>query len=172
MEELSRRYNVCPFEFSLDLSMFCDVIICDYNYIFDITSSLKRYSFESKNDYVYLIDEAHNLVDRARDMFSITLSYNEFFKVKQKFKSFRKLNLALGRVINYFNGLRESIEMDKVAMTIEDEFLKGINKCEEVIEEFVLKNLMKDEELLNLYFDIKRFKKIVELYDENYRTLF
>lgn len=172
IEELSRRYNVCPFEFSLDLSMFCDVIICDYNYIFDITSSLKRYSFESKNDYVYLIDEAHNLVDRARDMFSITLSYNEFFKVKQKFKSFRKLNLALGRVINYFNGLRESIEMDKVAMTIEDEFLKGINKCEEVIEEFVLKNLMKDEELLNLYFDIKRFKKIVELYDENYRTLF
>ncbi|MCX7904589.1 MAG: ATP-dependent DNA helicase [Caloramator sp.] len=170
IEDLSRKYNVCPFEFSLDLSMFCDIVICDYNYVFDITSSLKRYSFESKNDYVYLIDEAHNLVDRARDMYSITLSYNEFINVKKKFKSYRKLNLALGRVTKYFNGIRESFE-NRVVSKIDDEFLKAINKCEEVIEEFVLKNLIKDEELLNLYFDIKKFKKIAELHDENYRTL-
>ena len=81
-EELTRqtvmdyagKYTVCPFEMSLDASMFCDVIICDYNYLFDPKVALKRY-FEGSSDgsNIFLIDEAHNLVDRGREMYSALL---------------------------------------------------------------------------------------------------
>ncbi len=77
--EVAMRHEVCPYELSLDLSEFCDVIICDYNYLFDPAVHFKRY-FDRAGDfgeYVFLIDEAHNLVDRAREMYSATLSQGE-----------------------------------------------------------------------------------------------
>lgn len=74
--EIALKHGVCPYELSLDLSELCDIIICDYNYLFDPFVRLKRY-FEGAfdfGDYVFLIDEAHNLVDRARTIYSSTLS--------------------------------------------------------------------------------------------------
>lgn len=52
---------LCPFEFTLDLSLFCDCIICDYNYLFDPVVSLKRFFDGTRGEHVFLIDEAHNL---------------------------------------------------------------------------------------------------------------
>jgi DNA excision repair protein ERCC-2 len=83
LEELARRHQVCPFALSLDLSLWVDAIICDYNYVFDPQAYLRRYFDEEKGDYVFLIDEAHNLVDRARDMFSAELSKAEILEVKR-----------------------------------------------------------------------------------------
>ena len=74
IEEVARRHEICPFEFSLDLSSWADVIICDYNYLFDPRAYLRRFFQESSGDYALLIDEAHNLVDRAREMFSAELN--------------------------------------------------------------------------------------------------
>ena len=74
--EVALKHQVCPYELSLDLSELCDIIICDYNYLFDPFVRLKRY-FESSfdfGDYVFLIDEAHNLVDRARTIYSSALT--------------------------------------------------------------------------------------------------
>ena len=82
VEKYARLHNVCPFELSLDLSLQCDVIICDYNYLFDPRVCLKRY-FTQRGDYCFLIDEAHNLVDRARDIFSCALSKRAFFELKK-----------------------------------------------------------------------------------------
>lgn len=78
--QVARRHRVCPYELSLDLSEFSDVIICDYNYAFDPTAYFRRYfSPEAKGGkYVFLIDEAHNLADRARDMYSAVLRRSEF----------------------------------------------------------------------------------------------
>ncbi len=82
IEEAAARYNVCPYELSLDLSEQCDVIICDYNYVFDPSVYLRRYfsDFSDKKDlnYVFLVDEAHNLPDRAREMYSAELSFEDF----------------------------------------------------------------------------------------------
>ena len=75
------RYKICPYELSLDLSELCDVIICDYNYVFSPTVYLKRYfdeNFGKKERYIFLIDEAHNLPDRARDIYSSRLDLCEF----------------------------------------------------------------------------------------------
>ena len=74
--EIAQRHAICPYEFELELSVFCDIVICDYNYVFDPLVYLRRY-FEpdavAANRYVFLIDEAHNLGDRACDMYSAEL---------------------------------------------------------------------------------------------------
>ena len=70
IEHKAKAHALCPFESSLDLSLWADCIICDYNYVFDPKVYLRRFFLEKGGDYVFLVDEAHNLVDRARDMFS------------------------------------------------------------------------------------------------------
>lgn len=82
--EYAERFNVCPFEMALDASLFCDCIIGDYNYAFDPRAKLKRYfSGDHGGEFVFLIDEAHNLVDRAREMFSATLVKERFLEIKR-----------------------------------------------------------------------------------------
>lgn len=84
IEKYAMKYQVCPFEMELDISNWCDSIICDYNYVFDPSVALKRYfSDGAKGDYAFLVDEAHNLVDRARQMYSAVLVKEEFLKIKK-----------------------------------------------------------------------------------------
>ena len=81
---LAQRYEVCPFEFSLDLALWVDCIICDYNYAFDPQAYLRRFFDNVAEPYIFLVDEAHNLPDRARQMFSAELD-------KQAVLALRKL---------------------------------------------------------------------------------
>ncbi|MDO4548578.1 MAG: ATP-dependent DNA helicase [Clostridia bacterium] len=83
--ELSKEYSLCPFELSLDLALTRDVVICDYNYVFDPKVKLKRF-FQDKCDCALLIDEAHNLIDRARDMFSCEIRASDFRAVARNLK--------------------------------------------------------------------------------------
>lgn len=84
VQEYAIKHNVCPFEMSLDISNWVDGIICDYNYAFDPQASLKRYFSEGGNGrYIFLVDEAHNLVDRAREMFSASLCKEKVLEVKR-----------------------------------------------------------------------------------------
>ncbi len=100
VEEGAKEFQVCPFELSLDLSNWCDSIICDYNYVFHPRSKLKRYFGDGvKGDYLFLIDEAHNLVDRGRDMYSAQLVKEDFLALKKKIKPYsKKIATALERV--------------------------------------------------------------------------
>lgn len=83
IEKYALKHRVCPFEMSLDISYWCDGIICDYNYVFDPNVALKRYFGEKvKGDYIFLVDEAHNLVDRAREMYSASIVKEDFLEIK------------------------------------------------------------------------------------------
>ena len=97
----AEKWNVCPHEFQFDVASWVDGVICDYNYAFDPTSKLKRFFAEgTKGDYIFLIDEAHNLVERGRDMFSATLVKEEILKVRQLLRPYapgKKLEKALNR---------------------------------------------------------------------------
>ena len=73
LREVSQKYCVCPHELALTYSELCDVIICDINYVFDPTAHIRRY-FDEGGNYAILVDEAHNLPDRAREMFSAEIS--------------------------------------------------------------------------------------------------
>ena len=81
------RYTVCPFELCLDTASWCDNVICDYNYVFDPNVYLKRFFQEGiKGDYIFLIDEAHNMVERSRQMYSAQIYKEDFLTVKRIMK--------------------------------------------------------------------------------------
>jgi DNA excision repair protein ERCC-2 len=86
LEAIGREHQVCPFELSLDLSTWVDVIVCDYNYVFDPKVYLRRQFADEPGDYAFLVDEAHNLADRARDMFSADLDTGEIQNVRRALK--------------------------------------------------------------------------------------
>ena len=114
IRKISEEYRVCPFELSLDIALWADLIICDYNYVFDPTASLKRFFGEGKTDHVLLIDEAHNLVDRARDMFSADLSKEELLELRRAVAKKTALYQAITKVNRIF--LEESKKIPERSM--------------------------------------------------------
>lgn len=87
IEEYAEKYRVCPFEMCLDMSLFADAVICDYNYLFDPHVYLKRFFADSAGgDYIFLIDEAHNLLDRGREMYSAVLIKEKFLELRRELK--------------------------------------------------------------------------------------
>lgn len=81
---MAKKYQICPYELSLDLSEYCDIVICDYNYVFDPIVRLRRYFGDGKQGkYVFLVDEAHNLADRAREMYSAEIRLSRFISVAE-----------------------------------------------------------------------------------------
>ena len=88
LEEQAKKHMVCPFEMSLDVSNWADAVICDYNYAFDPQAHLKRFFSESgKGEYLFLIDEAHNLVERGREMYSASLYKEDLLEVRKLVKA-------------------------------------------------------------------------------------
>jgi len=81
LSRVAEKFSVCPYELSLDVSEYCEVIICDYNYVFDPSVRFKRYFEKQGGRYAFLVDEAHNLPDRAREMYSAEISARPFLKL-------------------------------------------------------------------------------------------
>ena len=82
LKEQAKAFMVCPFELCLDTAVWCDDIICDYNYVFDPKVYLKRFFADGqKGDYIFLIDEAHNLVERGREMYSAQIYKEDLLEI-------------------------------------------------------------------------------------------
>lgn len=177
VEEYSRKHTVCPFEFSLELSNWADCVICDYNYVFDPSASLKRFFMEGGGDFAFLIDEAHNLVDRGREMFSAQLSKKPVLELKKSTKgNAPKLHKILNKMNGYFIELRKKCEEEGRASLVQKEAPKEIYP---LMNEFLAaaeKNLLEhkeaafNEELLELYFNVYAFMRTAEYYDEKFVT--
>ena len=113
LEKYGMEYNVCPFELGLDASLFADAIVGDYNYLFDPRAKLKRFFAEGKGKYRYLflVDEAHNLVDRGREMFSASLSREEMKTFRSEVRAaYPALWKKLGKLISAFRPYKEAFE--------------------------------------------------------------
>ena len=173
----AEAHRLCPFELALDLTNWCDCIICDYNYLFDPVVSLKRF-FEDGGDFIFLIDEAHNLVDRARDMYSAPLLKSAFFAFKKELgKAPRKLANAVTKLNGEFIELRHRCEDAKQTRLLlpdgPEELAKLVSRfcgeAEDYLEEHREGPL--HDSLLALYFDARFFLRIWELYDEHFTTL-
>jgi DNA excision repair protein ERCC-2 len=100
LEAVAQEHQVCPFELSLDASTWVDAVICDYNYVFDPQVYLRRHFAEESGQYGFLVDEAHNLVDRARDMFSAELTVAEIQEVKRALKGVPRCAKALTKLVS------------------------------------------------------------------------
>lgn len=169
--EYAARHNVCPFEMSLDVSSWCDGIICDYNYAFDPNAHLRRFfSEEKKNDYGFLIDEAHNLVERARAMYSASLYKDHILECKRLIRSRSgKLERRLEAVNKDLLKLKRECDECEVVENINDVVLHLMGAAAE-FEEFLQEYKVFDEreQVLNHYFEVRNFLNIFDLVDEKY----
>ena len=170
--QLAYENQICPFEFELDLSLFMDVIICDYNYLFDPISYMKRYFDEDTSSFLVLVDEAHNLVDRSRDMYSASLSYKQFLEARKSVchSKLHQLKLAMSKMNKMF---KEYLVNPKDGNYILDEFYEYTYKT---ISSFItsMQDINKNEnkemskELLEFYLEVNRFSKILEFYNDHF----
>ncbi|WP_367925936.1 DEAD/DEAH box helicase, partial [uncultured Ruthenibacterium sp.] len=173
----AEQYKLCPFELSLDLSNWCDCIICDYNYLFDPVVSLKRF-FSDGGDFIFLVDEAHNLVDRSRNMYSARLCKTDFSKAKKMLgKEASKLKKALLKINRAWLALRQEL-LDQKERTLlfpdgKKEFAHILPSFSSAAEEWLKDHRTGEghDTILQLYFDVKFFLKIWDLYDEHFTTL-
>ncbi|TFE23184.1 ATP-dependent DNA helicase [Cohnella luojiensis] len=171
IEKYARKHMVCPFEMSLDAAYGADAVICDYNYLFDPRVSLKRLTGERKHETVLLVDEAHNLIDRAREMYSAALDKKDFLELEREFKGVRADIHSAAKAIN-----KRFIEVRKrsdgeAAITKE-----APRELLELVEVFVAQAERElaagavSTRLLEVYFEALSFIRIGKLYDESYIT--
>ena len=172
----AEKWQVCPFEMCLDLSVWVDGVICDYNYAFDPNVHLKRFFGENiSGDYIFLIDEAHNLVERGREMYSAEISRQTLFTLRKKIrKHFPKLARALDKASRQMLELEEDLKASQNPYQVLSNpgvlpitFLTISGELEEILEE---KNLDEElrKEILEFYFVVRDFLNVSELVDENY----
>jgi DNA excision repair protein ERCC-2 len=179
IEEYAYKHRICPFEFTLDLSLNSDCIICDYNYVFDPKVYLKRFFMDQKEEFIFLIDEAHNLVDRSREMFSAELTKREILDLKKAVKKeLPKLSPILNKINTCFIDVRKSIEKSEKSNIVQKEkpidILELVKKFINISEAWLSKNEPGPfrEALLDLYFKTLSFINISDSYSERYVTYF
>lgn len=172
----ANRYQVCPFELQLDVSLFCDLVICDYNYLFDPIVYLKRYFELSKTNYVALIDETHNLVDRSREMYSTSLELDEFLKVQKKFKKFKhpKFKRSLKKIIVYLNDINECedeymIQEENFDPYFYELLMNYFKQCQDILKNFPEVNY---DIFIDNFRNVNRFLKISEFISKGFITYY
>lgn len=166
------KHFLCPFELSLDLSLSCDLIICDYNYAFDPRVRLQRF-FQNGRGFVLLVDEAHNLPDRARSMYSAAISLADIVETRRSIpKQQRKgpLYRALKRLETEFAALYEAIDPPLAQEQPPEELASAI---EAALDQLSAESIPADRALARqLNFDLSAFRFVLALYDARYRTLY
>ena len=174
----AKKWMVCPFELTLDVSLWVDAVICDYNYVFDPRAHLKRFFSDGvKGEYLFLIDEAHNLVDRGREMFSAALWKEDFLSVKKAVKSAAgkdhglggKLARGLERCNRQLLELKRECDGCQVLESVGTLPVSLTNLCG-VMEKFLeeSRNREVNDQVLDLYFQVRSFLDICDRLDECY----
>lgn len=172
IEQYARKHRVCPFEYSLDLAYASDMVICDYNYVFDPRISFKRLHGEVKRRTALLVDEAHHLPDRGREMFSGMLTKAPFLAMQRELKGrHRDAHSAAKAVNDYFIAKRKFLADGKPSIAEKEkpeELIALVERFSEAIEP-LLEGA--SAEWLNLYFQSQQFLRAAKLYDARYATL-
>jgi len=192
IEEYAEKHRVCPYEMSLDLSVYSDAVICDYNYVFDPVVYLKRFFQNNYNkNYVFLIDEAHNLVDRAREMYSAEIKKSKFTSLKKskvigkQYKFLKKSITEINKYMFEYKKRCTNEENDHKNYITEKEHDKNFAELlwtfRVEVERYFKENKdiaaaappeLREQyvELLQTYFDVIMYQVILSFYDERYIT--
>lgn len=161
----AEKYQVCPFELSLDVSSWVDNVICDYNYVYDPNVYLKRFFQEGvKGEYIFLVDEAHNLVERSREMYSASLYKEDFLMMKKLLKPYskklekycercNKILLELKRECENYRVLEHTGTLSFALMNLADELSDFLQAPMEFAGR---------KEVLEFYFNVRNYLRVEE----------
>lgn len=173
IEAYARQYQVCPFELCLDMSQFADAVICDYNYLFDPHVYLRRFFAEGvRGEYIFLVDEAHNLVERGREMYSALLCKEAFLELKKTVKAYdERIAKNLDKCNKEMLALKRECEGCRVVEQT-DALVRALMRLGAAIEDYLEDH---DDspvraDILSFYFEVSHFLEMYELADENYVT--
>ncbi len=172
------RYNVCPFELARHTAQFSDIVICDYNYIFDPYVSRVSF-FTSKKHDVLLVDEAHNLVERVKEMYSATLSLPRLEKLTSYLKdeNGEKLIRVIKTAIE--NDIYTAEPLDKT--TVEElvisscqylGFLQELVRSRDFSSRFDENSPVTKNNVLIFFRDLKRFIELSDKFNDSYIAYF
>ena len=179
IEQVAQKHMVCPFELSLDLSLFTDCVICDYNYIFDPQVYLRRYFDHISESYTFLVDEAHNLPDRARDMFSAKIEKKDIMSLKRITISKRlPFTRDLQKINSFF--IKKNKEMSltnslfETEHSITENFLVLLKTFCKNVDKWLEKNIQNEhiEDIVALYFTCYFYIKMADLFDDHFISYF
>jgi DNA excision repair protein ERCC-2 len=181
IEELAEKHQLCPYALSRELARWADIVICDYNYVFDPTVYLRDFFTNPRGEYIFLIDEAHNLPDRAREMFSADLDEMEIRQLLRELGSrlpkIKKLLQQLLNSISFENELGELFTDENsrlpITPTVPDQIVALIKHFLQETGEWLSKNEETSYRtaLLEFYFRASHFFFISELFDERFVTM-
>ena len=177
----AKKYRLDPFEFSLDVSSFCDIVICDYNYLFDPQVVLQRFFAHPDPGNCFLIDEAHNLVSRARDMYSANLASGQLTQLLKLLRHHRSRCYSiipkLKKLLRIFEDDRLTLDRShRYSISFKEPF-KGFNAAvsgaSHAIHRWLPKQTRRDDltnAVIQFYFALTTYLTINGFYDETYRT--
>lgn len=177
IEAIAEQYQLCPFELSLDLSEWCELIICDYNYLFDPQAALRRFFDETdKKPYVFLIDEAHNLVERSREMYTAQVCREDYRHLRkelgtrnqQLYKILNRVDDAFSEIVQPDHQGLKSWFHENAYGHLNEQLYYFCYGCEDWIRKH--SDHKKRDLVLDLYFKTRSYLKIAEYYDEHYIT--
>ena len=171
--EYAQKHQVCPFEMSLDMSLFADAVICDYNYLFDPYVHLKRFFTEGiKGPYLFLVDEAHNLVERGREMFSAQMVKEDVLALKKLVKPYHtRLEKYIDRCNKELLALKKQHDENDIPEKTGG-FALALSRLHSAINTYLEEHedCPVRKEILEFYFQAGRYLDVNERLDENYIT--
>lgn len=173
IEAYAKKHQVCPFELCLDMSLFADAVICDYNYLFDPHVYLRRFFAEGiRGEYIFLVDEAHNLVERGREMYSALLCKETFLELKKTVKAYDdRIAKNLDKCNKEMLVLKRECEGCRVVEQT-DGLVRALMRLGASIEDYLEdhEDSPVRTEILAFYFEVSHFLEMYDLMDENYVT--
>lgn len=173
LAEYAEKHKLCPFEFSLDLSYYADIIICDYNYVFCPLTRLKRY-FDVGARYrpILLIDEAHNMPARSRAMYSGVVSEKQVKLLKKLLVSARKEHeRAFDGLFAFLDGYKRiSGEQDYLVIPHDRVFVDAVRHLVICVNNLLdeKKDMPRRADIITLVFELARFVTVSDYFDENF----
>lgn len=178
----AEKHQVCPFEFSLTMALWADVIIGDYNYGFDPRVRLKRFFADpvqaTRENNIFLIDEAHNLLDRSREMFSAEIHKKAILDIRRPLKkSHKKLYALFSRINSDLLVMRKAAEErgdDFCSDSLPEELIEHMQTLLKECDAWLAKNIRTPwrNDLRDCYFEILRFLRTSERFGDHYCTLY
>ena len=171
LREHAEKWQVCPFELSLDVSTWVDTVICDYNYAFDPRAHLKRFFYEgTKEDYIFLIDEAHNLVERAKSMYSASICKEDFLELKRLLKGKAlKVEKQLNKSNSHLLELKRECENFEILKDINALYLQLLTLSGEIQEYLeIVEDADTKKAVTEFYLNLRTFLNTYDVMDESY----
>lgn len=172
----AKKHQVCPFEYQLTLSLFSDIIICDYNYVFDVRVYLRRFFDFDTSDLILLIDEAHNMYDRVCNMFTTNINFKTIHTILDYIDNEKEIikscQVIISKLKQYQNHLKsenkKALKFNDIDEVLLNDIASIISKLEKYFDKMREKEKEIPEELLDSYFNLSAFLKIADYYCDDF----